>query len=478
MMALLPTQKLTVLQSQAFVGDPHVCSDDKNRLSILAALYESLIRRDHQGNYSPALATGWRVEDDARTWTFTLRPGVSFHNGDRLAARDVIATIERARDPALGGELGTQGVYQSYLEGVVLTALDQYTIRVVTAEPMADLLDLLVDIPIVPRRALDHLPEEPVGSGPYRFVEAGDGVVIMEVFPAYRGGESDIKQVSWQAELDTQQRVTALLAGKADIIAAVPPESRKTLEATPQISMVTGASHVCVIFLCNLWSGVCTDRRVRQALNYALDRSQIIGRAMGGAAQPLNGPLTSLHFGYDPATPIYPYDPDKARALLTEAGYVDRLHLILDVPTSIPHEAPYLAQGMAEQYTKVGITTDIRQFTDRPAYANRVRAKQMADACCFDSSPLSTYRVLREKFHSGVQGPWWQGYINPEVDTLIQQAQRTVDNIQRQALYRRAYRLIRDDAPWIFLYSPLLCWGVGPRAQGWIPGNDGLIRLR
>ena len=229
--------------------------------------------------------------------------------------------------------------------------------------------------------------------------------------------------------------------------------------------------------MCNLRSGVCADRRVRQALNYALDVPQIIDTAMHGAAQPLNGPLTCLHFGYDPETPPYPYDPDKARALLAEAGYADGLRLVLDVPTILPDEAPALARCMAEQYALVGIATEIREFADRPGYADMVRAKQMDDACCFDSSPLSTYRVLREKLHSGVRGPWWQGYINPEVDALIDQAQATADNARRQDLYRCAYRMIHDDAPWIFLYHPILFWGVGPRARGWAVGIDGLIRL-
>jgi peptide/nickel transport system substrate-binding protein len=229
--------------------------------------------------------------------------------------------------------------------------------------------------------------------------------------------------------------------------------------------------------MCNLQSGVCTDRRVRQALNYALDVPELIETVMEGAARPLNGPLTYLHFGNDPSAPPYPHDPEKARALLAEAGYADGLHLVLDVPTILPDEAPHLARRMAKQYAEVGIVTEIKEFTDRPGYADMVRAKQIDDACCFDSSPLSTYRVLHEKFHSGVRGPWWQGYSNPEVDALIDQAQATADNARRRDLYRRAYRMIRDDAPWIFLYSPTYSWGVGPRVRGWTAGNDGLIKL-
>ena len=92
-----------------------------------------------------------------------------------------------------------------------------------------------------------------------------------------------------------------------------------------------------------------------------------------------------------------------------------------------------------------------------------------------DSSPRSTYRVLREKLHSGLRGPWWEGYTNPEVDALIEQAESTFDTRERQEIYRRIYRIVRDDAPWIFLYNPLRYWGVGPALAGWTPRADGLI---
>jgi peptide/nickel transport system substrate-binding protein len=125
----------------------------------------------------------------------------------------------------------------------------------------------------------------------------------------------------------------------------------------------------------------------------------------------------------------------------------------------------------------VGVTAQIYAYPDRPAYADRVKAKEIHDACCFDSSPLSTYRTLREKFHSGVAGAWWQGYHNPVVNDLMEQAWATPDPAARQELYQQAYGLIRDDAPWILLYNPDYLWGVGPRARGWQPDVDGVIRL-
>lgn len=468
-------QRHTILQPRAYVGDPHVMSDDRSRLSILFSMYESLVRRDLDGTYCPVLAEDWTIKEDACTWRFSLRPGVRYHNGDSLESDDVVETLERVRSPDMGGELGTSGVFASYLGGAALKAVDRHTVEIETAEPMADLLDLLVDLPIVPRSALGGLPERAVGSGPYRLAEASDGLVVMEAFSDYWAGRPGLTEVHWRGVPDASERVSILLDNEADIISDVPPEGVQTIQNSAQAEVSSAQSSVCAIFILNIQSGACVDRRVRQALNYALDVQYLIDTIMDGAALPLNGPLTPLHFGYDPVEP-YPYDPDKARSLLTDAGHADGVRLVLDVPTVLPDEATELAQQMAKQFAAVGINTEVREFTDRPAYAEMVRDKQMDDAACFDSSPLSTYRILREKLHSGIAGPWWQGYANSAVDTLLDKARATCDEAQRRDLYREVYRIVHDDAPWIFLYNPTLFWGVGPHARSFVPRIEGLTR--
>ncbi len=468
-------KRLTILQPRAYVGDPHVMSDDRSRLSIIFSVYESLVRREQGGTYMPALAESWTLDSDARTWTFKLRPDVSFHNGDKLESSDVSETLERVRDPCMGGELGTSGVYASYLDGAVFNALDKHTLEIVMAEPIADLLDLIVDLPIVPRSALAGLPETPIGSGPYRLVEASGDRVVMEANADYWGGVSNVPEIHWLGVSEEQHRVTRLLAGEADIVSDVLPKSRQTIQDSAQAAVPTSQSTVCCIFICNIDSGVCADRRVRRALNYALDVDDIINTVLDGAARPLNGPLTPQHFGYDPVSP-YPHDPEEAKRLLAEAGFSSGLKIALDVPTTWPDEATMLAAKMAEQYARVGIETEIREFSDRPAYAEMVRDKQMDDAACFDSSPLSTHRILREKLHSGVAGPWWQGYTNPDLDALIDKARATPDVDLRRELYQEAYRIIHDDAPWIFMHNSSLFWGVGPNVQHFKPSVEGVIR--
>ena len=476
-MRLRPAKEFTVLQSNVDLIDPHVWSDNRDRLSIRWAIYEPLVYYGEGGQYRPALARSWTLADDARTWTFSLRAPVTFHNGDPLTAQDVVASLERARDPKTAGEMGTSGLYQIYLAGAEIKALDEHTVRVVPRESMADLLDLLMDIPIVARAGLDSLPDLHIGSGPYRVVEAGSDQVTMDAFSEHWAGRPPIELVHWRAELDEGRQVEALLSGNVDLVTHVSPQSRQQIESYEPTQVSTSAHSMCVIFMCNAQAGPCTDKRVRQALNYALDVTEIIDRVKGGAAHPLNGPLTSLHLGHDPATSPYPYDPVEAKRLLAEAGYASGLQLTLDIPTTMPDEAPHLAQIMTQQFAQVGIAVKVNTISDRPKYAEMVRNKQIHDACCFDSTPLSSYRVLREKLHSSAAGPWWQGYRNREFDQLIDQSQAMPDSHRRQELYRKAYRMVHDDAPWIFLYNPILLWGLGPRARGWQPAIEGFVRL-
>jgi peptide/nickel transport system substrate-binding protein len=454
----LPVE-LRILQPSAVLLDPHVWTDDKDRLSIRYAIYEALVSYDKEGSYQPALAEVWNLADDAQTWSFRIRSGVRFHNGDELNAHAVVAALDRARGPGVAGELGTSGLYRSYLGNATVQAVDDLTIRIVTVEPMADLLDLLIEIPIISGAPVS-------GTGPYRVVDATADGVLLEAHDRYWGNVPSAGRVWWKAEPDEQRRVEALLAGQADLVANLSSAGVSAVSAASQCDVISRESKWATIFMCNAAAGVCQDKRVRQALNYALDVPEIIEVVMGGAGRPLNGPLTELHFGHDPATAPYPFDPARAQALLAEAGHGEGLRLVLDVPTVVPDEALQLGKAMAEQYTRVGIVTDVRVHTDRPGYAEMVKAKQMGDACCFDSSPLSSWRVLREKFHSGIRGVWWQGYCNPEVDALLDRAAATVNAKSRQAVYRHAYSLIRDDAPWIYLYSPVMSWGLGPQARG------------
>jgi len=467
-----------VLQPSARLIDPHVWTDSPDRLSIRLSIYESLVRYDEKySDYVPALANRWTVDSSARIWTLELRRDVVFHNGDRFEAEDVVAALNRARDPDMGGELGTQGLFERYLGDALVSPTSKHQLRIVTAEPMADLLDLLVEIPILPRRASSDMTEADAGTGPFQLTERGSNGILLEAFDRYWGDRPTTRTVRWVAEPSRERRVRAILTGEADVVTSLVPEDVEEIGSVDGLKTTISDSSVCAVFMCNLFSGVCTSKAVRQALNYALDVDELIARVMGGSGTALNGPLTRYHLGHDPATVPYSFDPEVARSRLVKAGFEDGMALTLDVPQIVPDRAPALAREMAQQYARVGIETTVREFSDRPAYASMVSAKEIDDACCFDSSPLSTYRVLREKFHSREHGPWWLGYENRRVDELLDQASQCTVTERRRRLYQEAYRLIRDDAPWIFLLSPQYMWASRASIPDLTVGVDGVLRF-
>ncbi|MFT7587556.1 MAG: peptide/nickel transport system substrate-binding protein [Cellvibrionaceae bacterium] len=466
---------MIILQPTLTLADPHICTDFKDRLNMYTAVFDVLVRRDLTGKFVPQLAKSWQVSADACTWTFVLRDDIVFHNGDRFSADDVVGSITRACDPAVGGELGTEGVWASYLGDATLKAINEQTFEMQLARPMADLCELLMAIPIMPKAVLPDVPNVFVGSGPYRMVSSDKDEVVLEPFEKSAVRQpSSVEPLIFRAEPDEAKRLAAFKAGKADLVSAL--SQNTAAELSPQA--LAHESNLCVAFLINCMKGPGVDKRIRQALNYAVDVQAMIDTAHNGAATPLSGPLTDLHFGCDPAVRPYPYDRAKAGELVAMAkadGFNGKLDI--DIPMILPNESPLLGEMIAQNLAEVGIEVTLHHYDDRPAYAHMVKDKRIHDVCCFDSSPLSTYRVLREKINSDVAGPWWQGYDNSAVNALLDKASATVDDEARQALYREAYAIMHDDAPWIFLYRPTIFWGIGVDVPEFSVSPEGLLRF-
>jgi len=468
---------LRVAQSSIDVGDPHICSDSLNRNSIIDAVYEPLIQRGKPGYFVPALARTWSIEPDGLTWLFRIRDHVQFHNGDRLSARDVVASMKRIIDPSIGGAFGTQGVYASYIGDGEFSAPSPDTFKIKTSEPIADLLDLLSEMPIAPEDELDKIPREYIGTGPYLVGSRQRGELVLECYREHWGKTGIADEVSFIEIPDSKTRSEMVLDRDVSLGSLIDFKDTGMHRDSERTHAQSLESSLCIIFMMNSQEGVCRDKRIRQALNYGLNIEEVIKQVKHGAATRLNGYLTPHHFGYNSDTEPYPYDPDHAKSLLAEAGHVDGLKLTIDLPTRMPDEALMLGEMMKTYYGKIGVDVELVSYSDRPGYAEMVRAKQIHDLCCFDSSPLSTFRVLREKIHSGFKGPWWEGYSNPEVDRLIDLAQRTFDTESRGEIYQRLFQLIRDDAPWLFLYRPTYYWAVSKELGDWRPASTGLLRL-
>ena len=459
------TQPITILQRRADLVDPHDCTDAADDLTILSALCQTLVRREGQG-FLPALAESWTVSADACQWDFTLRTGVVFQDGAPCDAHAAALSLHRMAREDKGYTLGAPAVWRQYLGQSTIKAKGRH-LQIALAQPMADLLDVLVQGFIVAPNSLARMDAGDltavVGTGPYRLSKVAPGRV--EVTSVAQGPD-----LIFQAMPDAEERAEALRDGAAHVATNLPFGA----DLGSGVTRVETLNPVAIIFLMNAAKGPLADSRVRRALAIAIDRDALIAEVMAGGATPLYGFVSPAHFGAS-HSPTPPRDLALARTLLADAGYPDGLTLGVSCPTRLPDEAMHLTAALGAQLAQIGATLDVHYHEDREAYAHMVRRKEIADLAVFDSSPLSTYRVLVEKLDARVKGAWWQGYHNAEVEDLIDQGRRSADMEIRAALYARAYRAMQTDPAWLTLYNPIRVTGIAGNHPGFALGSDAVL---
>ncbi|MDO9527166.1 MAG: ABC transporter substrate-binding protein, partial [Gemmobacter sp.] len=274
----------------------------------------------------------------------------------------------------------------------------------------------------------------------------------------------------FQAMPDADDRAKALRDGTAQVATNLPYAA----DLGARVTRVETLNPVAIIFLMNAISGPLTDSRLRRALDLALDRDALVRDVMAHGATPLNGFVSPAHFGAGQA-PAPSRDLTLARRLLAEAGYPDGLTLGVSCPTRLPDEAVRLTAALGQQLQQIGVTLDVTFHEDREAYAHMVRRKEIRDLAVFDSSPLSTYRVLVEKLDARVKGSWWEGYHNPQVEALIDQGRVCTDETARAAIYAQAYAVMQDDPAWLTLYNPIRVTGIAGQHPGFALGSDAVL---
>jgi peptide/nickel transport system substrate-binding protein len=465
---------ITIAQRTVSLPDPQDCTDNADSLALLDALFDALVRRGPDGRFHPALAERWTLSEDAKLWRFTLRPGLSFHDGSTIDAEVMRASIARMQRPDVGATLGAPAVWGQYLGGARIAAVDTRTLEIETLEPCADLLDVLVSGYALPADRVDKAGflDAPVGSGAYRFVEWGDDqTLIMERNTNWWGGPVANSRVTWIGLPSRVQREDAVRDGQATIGTKLSPD----IDYGPDTTCVRHIDPTGILFLLNSARGPFTDPRLRRAINLAVNRDALIERVLGQAGRPLNGFVSPMHVGAIDVDPSEGYDPRTALRLLSEAGFTDGLSLQVDCPTRLPDEALALMDALDDQLADVGVTLHRHVIADRTAYAEAVRDKRIHDMCMFDSSPMSTFRVLYEKIDSRQRGSWWQGYANSEVEKRLDMARAERDPEIREGLHKANFTALRQDPPWLTLYNHLVATVLRGDHNAWRMRPDGVL---
>jgi peptide/nickel transport system substrate-binding protein len=336
--------------------------------TIIRMIYSGLAANAAEKAVVPNLAKSWRWVDP-KTLEVTLRQGVTFQDGSPLTADDVVFSFERILTP---GAIAGQSSPRKGLLGPVtaVTKVDDRTVRFLLSEPWPVLPAMLTFQEVVSKAFAEKvgaagLATQADGSGPFRLVEwrRGDSLVLERYAGSFGGPEQGpsaprecVDRLIVKIIPENSARVAALLAGDVDLINDLPAHDIRTVEANPntRVAAVNGTRTFFVALNNN--KKLFNDLRVREAANYAMDRKLIIDRILNGRAVELNGVLSPAAFGFDPNLPAYGYHPDKAKALLAQAGYPNGVDVTLD--TDGPQKD--IAEAIGSLLTKVGIRTTVR----------------------------------------------------------------------------------------------------------------------
>ena len=407
-------------------------------------IYEGLVQLDRNGEVQPLLADSWEVSEDGLTYTFQLREGVTFHDGTSLEASDVKFSFERARSPESTN--AQKHIFEPIAE---IETLDDHTVIIRLSEPSGNFLYYLAwgDAVIVAPESADSNQMQPIGTGPFRFEQwvRGDRIEL-SAFEDYWNAEAvQLERVTFRFINDPQAQVAALRAGDVHAFPNLAaPELFAELTRDERFTTIVGNTEGEIVAGLNNKRPPLDDVRVRRALMHAIDRSVLIEGAYSGFGQPIGSHFSPNHPAYVDMTDILPYDPQRARELLAEAGYSDGLSLTIKTPQMA--YASRSAELIAAMLAEVGIMLEIRP-TEFPAqWIEEVFTnKDYEMTIVAHTEPLDIDIYQRE-------GYYFQ-YDNPEFRELIAQASRTFDEGECFQLYAEAQRILAEDVPALFLFQ-------------------------
>lgn len=425
-------------------------------------LFDTLIWRNPETfEYEPLLATAWRQIDD-RTWEFDLREGVVFHDGSEFSAEDVAFTLNRYADPEAGARSQAS---VSWIERV--EAVDPFTIRIVAKDPFPAALEFIAgSLPIYPSDAYQASGSEafgqaPIGTGPYALTGVEGGTYTLTRNTAYfmGGGKGtpSIETLRVRAIPDSATRIAELIGGGIDWTWNVPSDQINQLSSIPGVTAVLGSTmRIAMVALDAAGrSGPETplaDVRVRQAINHAIDRETIVASLVGGDGQTINVPCYPMQFGCDESSAVvYDYDPEKAKALLAEAGYADGF--AVDMAS---YRDRARAEAVQAYLAAVGITANLQMLQARASFSAWREGQIGMWYGDWGSFSIADTSASMGNFFNGGNN---DGARDAEITALIEAADSSVDPEARERSYAEAIALATERAYWVPMHTIVMGYG-------------------
>ncbi|MGP9789111.1 ABC transporter substrate-binding protein [Roseinatronobacter sp. NSM] len=483
------------LASEPTSVDPHYHNLGPNN-ALARHIFTPLIAQDANQLLEPGLATAWEAIDDT-TWRITLREGVTFSNGAPFTARDVIYTV--CRIPLVPDAPSPFTLYTRAIAG--LEAEDDHTLIVTTDGPAPLLPNQLSTFGIIsasvsgaeddltfstdgctgvgdaPASAEFNDPAFAIGTGPYTLDAYIRGEELrLTRNDTYFGDAPAWEQIVMRPLTNAGARVAALLAGDVQMIENPPTQDIARIEGDG-FMLASGLSNRVIYIALDQGeaptpgisgdTNPLQDARVREALALAIDRVAIQERLMLGLSEPAGELLPAPMFGTNPDRPAIPYDPDRARELLAEAGYPDGFQIVLGTPNDRYINDGAISQAVAQMWTQVGVRTEVDAKTFSAFIADRNGFNFSAYLAGWGagtgemSSPLGALVATRDAERS-LGGTNLARHSNPEIDDLLVEALRTVDDATREGLLRQASALAMDTFAIVPIHYELTTWALAP----------------
>lgn len=443
--------------------DPHATNDQPSS-RVSKQIYSRLVEMNEEMEIVPGLAESWTYVDDT-TIEFKLREGVKFHNGEELKASDVKFTLDRM--------MASKKVAHIIEAVTGVEVIDDYTVRVMTEEPFGPLLSHLTHTAasILNEKAVtesgDDYGQNPVGTGPYTFVEwaAGDRITL-ESFADYFAGEATIKNVVFRNITEGTNRTIGLETGEIDVAYDIEPIDKARVAEHENLLLVEGPSLSYNYIGINTTKGPLADVKVRQAINYAIDVETIIEVVEEGAAELATTPIGPRVFGHNPDVEDYGYDVEKAKALLAEAGLADGFDTTIwtnDNPVRMQ-----IAQIVQAQLAEVGINVVIEPL-EWGSYLERTGKGEhdmfiLGWTTVTADADYGLYALYHSSQHGGAGNRDF--YTNEEVNTLLEEGRMATDPEVRKEKYAKAQEIIVSESPDVMLYYKTQNIGAQKNVKG------------
>jgi peptide/nickel transport system substrate-binding protein len=454
--------------------------------NLAAHIYDTLVERDQNLKIVPALATELPRVVAPTVWEVKLRKGVKFHNGEDFDAESAKFSIERLSNPAnkLRGTTPFGPIDR-------VEIADPYTIRIHTKKPWPIMVNALTfsQASMYPPKAYAgkdtaYISKNPIGTGPYKFVRwSKDEEIVLEANTAYWRGAPRIKTVVFRPIPDDAVRVAALQNGEIDIAVNIPPHLAGIIDKHPKLFLSTAPSVRTIQLMyythqmdaqhkpVGPYQGPVADKRVREAMNHAVDVDEIIKTVLDGKGVRVATMLTDKHFGFDPQLKPIKQDLGKTKKLLTEAGFPNGVDMVLNGPQGRYVRDKEVAEAIAGQLTKAGIRTTLRTH-EWGNYLNNMVYVHRAGPVWLIGWGTPTYDAETVYVPLFRTGGVFVNYHNPDFDGLVDQAQTIMDEKKRLEQYHRINKLWVEDAAAMPLYQQLDLYGASKRLQWKARGDE------